>query len=143
MKIQIISVGEPKKYYFTEGIAEYTQRLKHFDVKRLSVKDNKDAYKNIEKLTAGTYTVALDEHGKQMASRQLARFFEEAEMQGQGMMSLVIGPADGHPDDFLALCDAKLALSKLTLPHEMALMFVCEAVYRALCIRNNHPYHRD
>ena len=143
MKIQIISVGEPKKHYFKEAIEEYSKRLDGFSVARLVVKDNKDSYAKIEQLTRGTYTVALDEHGKQFASRQLAKYLEEIELQGTTTMSLVVGPADGHSDEYLQGCDYVLSLSKLTMPHEMALLFACEAVYRALSIRNNHPYHRD
>lgn len=143
MKIQIISVGDPKKIYFQEGIEEYSKRLESFSVKRVVVRDNKDVYHKIGRLTRGTYTVALDEHGKELASRQLTRFLEDIELQGTTMMSLVVGPADGHSDDFIKTCDYVLSLSRLTLPHEMALLFVCEAVYRALTIRNNHPYHRD
>jgi len=143
MKIQIISVGEPKKHYFAEAIEEYTKRLGQFQVTRTSVKDKPDAYDKIATLTRGTFVVAMDEHGKQMASRQLAKFLEEIELRGETMMSIVIGPADGHPEEFVRDCDYVLALSKLTLPHEMALMFICEAIYRALSIRNGHPYHRD
>ena len=143
MKIQIISVGEPKKHYFREAIDEYVKRLSHFSVEWIAVKDNKDSYAKIDQLTAGTYVVALDEHGKQKASRQLAGFLEEIELRGTTMMSLVVGPADGHGDEFVRNADYVLALSKLTMPHEMALMFTCEAVYRALSIRNNHPYHRE
>lgn len=143
MKIQIISVGEPKKHYFREAIDEYVKRLKHFRVDWIVVRDNKDAYAKIDSLVQGTYVVAMDEQGKQMASRQLAGFLEEIEMRGIDTMSLVIGPADGHGEDFIRSADYVLGLSKLTMPHEMALLFTCEAVYRALSIRNNHPYHRD
>lgn len=143
MKIQIISVGEPKKHYFKEAVEEQLKRAAAFSVSYKSVKDNKHAYDKIAEITRGTYVVAMDESGKHMASRQLARFLEDIELRGENMMSLVVGPADGHPEDFVKDADYVLALSKLTLPHEMALLFTCEAIYRALSIRNNHPYHRD
>ncbi len=143
MKYQIITVGEVKKYYFKEAIEEYKKRLQNFSVSHVVVKDNKDAYTKIDQHTQGTFTVALDEHGKQHSSRQLARFIEEVELEGTTTMSLVIGPADGHNDEFVHNCDYVLSLSKLTMPHEMAQLFLCEALYRALSIRNNHPYHRD
>lgn len=143
MKYQIITVGEVKKYYFKEAIEEYHKRLTNFSVSFVVVKDNKDAYSKIEKYCGNTFTVALDEHGKQHSSRQLAKFIEEVELEGTTTMSLVIGPADGHPEDFLRTCDYTLSLSKLTMPHEMAQLFLNEALYRALSIRNGHPYHRD
>ena len=143
MKIQIISVGEPKKHYYKEAIEEQLKRLGTYAVTYHAVKDNKHSYDKIHALVEKSYVVAMDEGGKQMASRQLARFLEDIEMRGEGQMSIVIGPADGHPAAFVQDADYVLALSKLTLPHEMALLFTTEAIYRALSIRNNHPYHRD
>ncbi len=143
MKIQIISVGEPKKYFFKEAAEEYARRLEGFRAKWVRVKDNAHAYEKIESLSAGTYIIALDEQGTELASRQLARRLEELDMQGDSTISLVIGPSDGHPEDFLENVNYTLRLSKLTMPHEMALVFTLEAVYRALCIIQNHPYHRD
>ena len=143
MKYQIITVGEVKKYYFKEAIDEYKKRISSFAVSHVVVKDNKDAYAKIDQHVKGTFVVALNEHGKQHSSRQLAKFIEEIELEGTTTMSLVIRPADGHPEEFLHNCDYKLSLSKLTMPHEMAQLFLNEALYRALSIRNGHPYHRD
>ena len=143
MKIKIISIGEPKKYFFKEAAQEYAQRLEGFRTQWISLKDNKNTYAKIIDLTEGDYVIALDEQGKELASRQLARTLQALEMQGDSTISFVVGPADGHPREFLDHVDYRLSLSRLTMPHEMALVFVLEAVYRALCIINHHPYHRD
>ena len=84
MKIQIISVGEPKKHYYREAVEEQLKRLGAFSVSYKSVKDNKHAYDKIAELVRATYTVAMDEGGKQLASRQLARFLEDIELRGEG-----------------------------------------------------------
>lgn len=144
MKFQIITIGEPKKFFIKDGVDEYLTRLKGVTMAEyISIKDNKNAYQKVAKTCEKTFVVAMHEHGKQMSSRQLARFLEELELEGTGTMSLVVGPADGHPDEFIASCDYTLALSKLTLPHELAFLVLLEAMYRAVSIRQRHPYHRD
>ena len=144
MKFQLITIGEPKSYYIREGSSEYLKRLRGSTMfEQYFVKDNDRAYEQIDRLTKGHYLVALHEHGRQYSSRQLAKFFEDMELQGTGTMSFVIGPADGHSDEFLAKSDYHLALSKLTFPHELAYLVMLEALYRSVSIRNGHPYHRD
>ncbi len=36
-----------------------------------------------------------------------------------------------------------LALSKLTMQHELALIVLLEQIYRLACIKTGSPYHRD
>ena len=58
-------------------------------------------------------------------------------------MDLVIGGADGLHESFKSDADELISLSKLTLPHQMARLFLIEALYRASAILANHPYHRS
>ena len=36
-----------------------------------------------------------------------------------------------------------IALSKLTLTHEIARLLISEQIYRSITIINNHPYHHE
>ena len=58
-------------------------------------------------------------------------------------MDLVIGGADGLHESLKSDADELISLSKLTLPHQMARLFLIEALYRASAILANHPYHRS
>ena len=51
----------------------------------------------------------------------------------------VVGGEEGLDDESWA--DERLALGRLTLPHELARVILAEQLYRAWCIGRGHPYH--
>ncbi len=89
----------------------------------------------------GAFVVALDEHGDQWTSKQLSRQLEQ--WQEHQQVCLLIGGADGLSDDCRTLADRTWSLSKLTLPHGMVRVLLCEQIYRGWTLLQGHPYHRD
>jgi len=89
-----------------------------------------------------TLLVALDEHGVQLTTRQLA-----AQMQhwlGAGRdVAFIIGGADGLHESVKQSAQQQMALSAFTLPHGMVRVLLAEQLYRAHSLLNNHPYHRE
>jgi 23S rRNA (pseudouridine1915-N3)-methyltransferase len=85
--------------------------------------------------------IALDEHGRDLSTVDLARELEKWRAGGQDVAFLVGGP-DGLDTDLKKSCSDRLRLSSLTLPHPMARVVLAEQLYRAWTIINNHPYHR-
>jgi 23S rRNA (pseudouridine1915-N3)-methyltransferase len=71
-------------------------------------------------------------------------FREELESVGQkgGSLLLVIGDAEGLPQPLEAACHRSIALSQLTLPHELALVVIAEQLWRAASMIVGHPYHK-
>lgn len=55
----------------------------------------------------------------------------------------IIGPAYGLDRRWLQKANLTLALSPLTLNHELAQVLVAEQLYRAWSIEKNWPYHQD
>ena len=49
----------------------------------------------------------------------------------------------GFSNGLKELFKMKISLSKLTFSHDMARLFFCEQLYRALTIVNNIPYHNE
>ncbi|MDN5377136.1 MAG: rRNA (pseudouridine1915-N3)-methyltransferase, partial [Sulfurospirillum sp.] len=45
-------------------------------------------------------------------------------------------------EEFLKKTDKVISLSKLTYAHKIAKVVLLEQIYRGLCIKNNHPYHK-
>jgi len=88
------------------------------------------------------HLVALDEHGTQLSTRELAAWLQERMNAGTDLAFAIGGP-DGLPREVLTRSDLTLSLSRLTLPHALARVVLAEQLYRAHCILANHPYHRD
>lgn len=90
----------------------------------------------------GALTVALDERGTAMSTRQLAGRLGGWLAEGRDAAFLV-GSADGLAPSARQRADAVLALSSFTLPHGLVRVLLAEQLYRACCVLHNHPYHRD
>ena len=86
--------------------------------------------------------VALTRAGKPMGSRGLAEYLEERAVRSSPQVAFVIGGAFGLGDQVLARADRKLAISSMTLPHEVARLILTEQLYRAGSISRNEPYHK-
>lgn len=142
MHIQIITIGSPKLPWSQAGIAEYMKRLQKFaDCQLIHVKENKKTTEKIIHLTEGSKVILLDETGREYTSSEFAGFLEKQRDQSHKLSFLIGGP-NGHDQDIRNLTHEALSLSRLTLPHDMAMLFFTETLYRSLSIINNHPYHR-
>lgn len=86
--------------------------------------------------------VALDEHGKEWSTMELAQKIGDWHVEQQDI-SLLIGGPDGLSDECKKKARVIWSLSKLTLPHQMVKIFLAEQMYRAWSIINKHPYHRN
>lgn len=62
-------------------------------------------------------------------------------MEGRSI-DFIIGGAFGLDKSILNLSNAKLCLSKMTLPHQMAKLMLLEQIYRVQTILDGHPYHK-
>jgi len=93
-------------------------------------------------LLPSDHVIVLDEHGRELTTRELAGWLGSRMQQGEDLAFLIGGP-DGLAAGVRSRSDLTLALSRLTLPHALARVLLCEQLYRAHCILANHPYHRD
>jgi 23S rRNA (pseudouridine1915-N3)-methyltransferase len=85
--------------------------------------------------------IALDERGRELTTQEFAAWLNER-MQAGADLAFAIGGADGLDPKVLSRSGLRLSLSKLTLPHALARVLLCEQLYRAHSILRNHPYHR-
>lgn len=86
--------------------------------------------------------VVLDEHGSEVTTLALSERLR-GWLAGGEDVALVIGGADGLASELKADADETLRLSSLTLPHALARVLLAEALYRAVSVLKNHPYHRE
>lgn len=88
------------------------------------------------------HLVVLDEHGSEVTTLALSERLR-GWLAGGEDVALVIGGADGLAPELKADADETLRLSSLTLPHALARVLLAEALYRAVSVLKNHPYHRE
>ena len=143
MKIHIVTVGKPKLAYAREGWQEYLGRLKHYHSLQVTHVADKYAYDGgyLLDVCGNSYKVALVIEGKQMSSPELAEFLEKRALDGREVCFIIGGP-EGLPGAVIDAANFAWSLSKLTLPHDLAMVTAAEAMYRASTINAGHPYHK-
>jgi 23S rRNA (pseudouridine1915-N3)-methyltransferase len=143
MKIRLVTIGKPKLHYAHLGWNEYMWRLVKFhkvDVKHLSDKYADDAAKILE-ATSGTYRIVLEIEGKRLSSRDLALVLKKRELDSKEV-SFIIGGPEGLPKEVIDKAEYLWSLSDLTFPHDLAMVIMLEALYRASTINAGVPYHK-
>ena len=81
--------------------------------------------------------ILLDPSGRALDSAAFAKFVSE----GKDLV-FIVGGADGLPEPWKPRADLLLALSPMTMPHELARVVLAEQIYRALATLRGHPYPR-
>lgn len=141
MRLHIVTIGKPKRAYAVDGLKEYAQRLGNLHTLRIThIPDKHNDAKHILDATEKTFKVALVINAKQKTSEELAEFLKQKELDAREV-SFIVGGPDGLPEEVINQADAKLGLSKLTFPHDLAMVILAETLYRASSINNKHPYH--
>ncbi|MFI5302667.1 MAG: 23S rRNA (pseudouridine(1915)-N(3))-methyltransferase RlmH [Polyangiales bacterium] len=144
MRIRLVAVGKLKEAHYRAAVDEYLKRLKHYaSVEELELKDEAPAQVAAAMRKAipdRARVVALTIDGRPRSSEELAAFVETHAAQG-AELAFVIGGADGIPPDVVAQAHDTLSLSRMTLPHRLARLVLCEQIYRAMTIRKGEPYH--
>ena len=142
MKLTIITIGEPKLVFVKDGFEKYLKRLKFFyKVEVIHLKDEIKDNKLLDVID-NKFCVVLDERGEQLTSEELANFLYNKSVQGINNICFLIGGPDGHSDTIRKRADYLWSFSKMTFPHDLAMLILTESLYRAGTINANHPYHR-
>ena len=155
MKISLWSIGKNHDKYVKEGIAEFTKRIsKYFSVewtiipvpKNAGMLSEMDLRKKegeivLEWLKDGDYLIALDEHGRQFISEDLAAFLQERATGRTKNLVFLIGGAFGLDETILKKAKLKWSLSQLTFPHQLVRLILVEQIYRACTILQHEKYH--
>lgn len=96
----------------------------------------------IEKYSA-CKIIALDEHGKNVSSRDFAAIMANAPTEGYSHVCFLIGGAYGLSVDILAKAHLKISFGAMTWPHRLVSAMLYEQLYRSQQINKGHPYHKD
>jgi 23S rRNA (pseudouridine1915-N3)-methyltransferase len=155
MRWTILAFGKLKEPYWHQALAEYLKRLgpyrpvelhelpdERVDAGREAQAMEREGERVLAMVKPGACLVAMWERGEQLDSPALAAKLAKLDHEGYPEAVFVIGGANGLSPRVLARADWKLGLSKLTLPHQLARVFLVEQLYRAERIRRGEPYHK-
>ncbi len=145
MKWQLFSVGKPALTYAKLGIAEYDKRLRRYasvEMKMMKTGTAEEVERLAGKRGPQLIRVVLDERGELLTTAAFAKRVETWQLEGIKQIQCFIGGASGHPPELRQSADLVLALSSLTLQHELALLVFLEQLYRVHTLLKGEPYHR-
>lgn len=149
-------VGETKDALFSRLEERYLKRIRqHLPVRRTIVPElpkqdrrqrksalEKEAAALEKRMSQDAHIIVLDERGSTMSSQELARQISQHMVGGTRNLTFLVGGHLGLPDSIQKRSQQILSLSRLTLPHELARVFLLEQIYRSICIIKRLPYHR-
>ena len=158
MNINIICAGKIKEKYFSEAVAEYSKRMSRFvkfnitEIPDEKIPDNaslkeeeiikeKEGKAMLSKIKDSDYVIAMCIEGKQLDSVELSQRLERIAMTASSIV-FVIGGSLGLSEEVKSRAQMRLSFGKITLPHQLMRVVLCEQIYRAFKISRNETYHK-
>ena len=143
MNVSIICVGKVKEKYIVEGINEFLKRMQSFakmkivelkedgndSSRNISIeKESEEILKTMEKL--GGYNILLDIQGKNFSSEEMSEEIERLTVNGVSSINFIIGGSYGVSENVRKTVNMRLSFSKMTFPHQLMRLILCEQIYR-------------
>ena len=153
-------MGKVQKGFLTDGCNEYIKRLRAMcDFKLVEIEDEplpeknlnqtlidkaleKEGGKIISAIPKQSYVIAMCIEGKQLASRDFAKLFNQKAVEGYSSICLIIGSSHGLSEKVKARRDLRMSFSKMTFPHQLFRLMALEQIYRAFSINAGTKYHK-
>jgi 23S rRNA (pseudouridine1915-N3)-methyltransferase len=154
VKLQLWTIGKTNDAYLKEGCAQYTKRLPHylpFEYVEIpepkNTKLSSDVLKKeeekiiLDRLQDSDQLILLDEKGSEFTSVEFGQYIQKKMNTVAGNLIFLIGGPYGFSEVIYKRANGKVALSKMTLSHQMVRLFALEQLYRACTIIKGEKYH--
>ena len=156
MKIELWAVGKTRISWVREAENDYLKRCRRFaqpdmvilppekssDPKRIVTNESTRILDRLGR-SERAYTILLDEKGTAYTSAGFASMLQNVHERQGGRVRFLIGGAYGVSDEVKSAVDVKMALSKMTFPHEFVRIVFLEQLYRAFTILRGESYHHE
>jgi 23S rRNA (pseudouridine1915-N3)-methyltransferase len=156
MKFRLLWVRSNADSEFAAAIDRYVNRIRHFfpiEVTEIAAERGRQSESDVAIMRAESarlmaalpvqgHVVVLDERGRQMDSLKFSKWLERMTIEQPHGVSFVMGGDVGLADTIKQRADTLLALSAMTLPHQIARVVLLEQIYRACTLMRNIPYHK-
>lgn len=134
--------GKVKDKSMAAAMQKYSDRVSPRGIKTEIHSDKLSAQEYLQQLQSRQgELILLDEGGQQYTSQQLASLCKKWTLKGDDT-HLAIGPFDGWPKEGESQKIARISLSAMTFPHEIASVLLLEQLYRASEINRGSGYHK-
>lgn len=147
-KVNVICVGKIKEKFFADAISEYLKRLsKYAEVKITELPDFPDRPDAVKREGDSILSlikkpsVLLDIGGEQLDSVQLANFIDSAYISASEI-TFIIGGSCGVSGAVQQAVDKRISFGRVTYPHQLMRVILCEQLYRAFTISVGAVYHK-
>ncbi len=155
MKIALLQVGKTTDRNISDVADLYAGRIKKYagfeiislpdvkNTKNMSVPEQKikEGNKIMQSINSDDYVVLLDERGNEFKTVDFAGWLGKVFMIQKKRLVFVIGGPWGFSDEVYGRADLKIALSKMTFPHQLVRLLFLEQLYRAFTVIKGEPYH--
>ena len=154
MRFRFIWIGRTRNEHLRALVEDYRSRLERFvgcevtelresaSVERRAVVSDETARIEQTLQRKDSFIVLLSINGRQFSSEELAAEIEKWENRSVKEAAFIIGGHYGVSDDIERRASLCWSLSRLTLTHEMARLFMIEQLYRAYTISRGLPYQK-
>lgn len=116
----------------------YVARIRHYaPCEEVELRDSDGFGRAIAK---DSFVVACEVDGEAQTSAGFAQRLESWFRKNKGVVTFLVGGADGIPSAVSAAAGARLSLSSMTFPHRLARVMLAEQIYRAFTILRGEPY---
>jgi len=155
LDLRIVAVGKLRQSHWLAAARDYQQRLQHyFALDIVEIKDRvgkglsetealaAEGRELRQALRREARVVVLDDQGRQRDSQAFARWLQRLLEHGPRAVDFVLGGPLGLSAEVHGRAHERLALSTMTLPHELARIVLLEQLYRAGTILRGEKYHK-
>ena len=103
MHLRLIAVGRLREPYMIAAADDFRARLRSYHrIEEIEVRSDDAILKHVK---AADEVWLLDRTGKQLSSEGLAQKLDAMQTHGRSSLTLIVGGADGVPQDVLARAD--------------------------------------
>jgi 23S rRNA (pseudouridine1915-N3)-methyltransferase len=144
LRIKLHIFGSIKSDSYQELSDYYVRLLSKYFPAELIVHKDVDEQLNPDKVSPITkqgFSIILSERGHQTSTEEFARIIDEQKLS-QKALHFICGNAHGFTPEAERLANFRMCLSPWTLAHELALVVLCEQLYRVCNLNAGGKYHK-
>lgn len=146
MRYRILCIGKIKDAFYRDEIMDISETMKkkghlleiveypdekipeNLKEKNKELFIEKECKRLFDKITHKDYVIALCIEGKEISTKKHNDYVKKAIEDGYETITYVIGGSLGLPERLKQQANLRLSFSKMTFPHQMMRMVLCEEI---------------